>query len=127
MGISPVDFLVLPRTIGLILMMPLLCIYADVIGVLGRMFIGVTMLVLSPPLYLQQTKGALGLNHLFVGLVMSLIFGVLVAFFGCLRGLRCGRSASSVGEATTSSVVSGIISIVIATALVTFAADLLGV
>jgi len=127
MGISPVDFLVLPRTIGLILMMPLLCIYADVIGVLGGMFIGVTMLDLSPTLYLQQTKGALGLTHLFVGLVMSLIFGVLVAFFGCLRGLRCGRSASSVGEATTSSVVSGIISIVIATALVTFAADLLGV
>ncbi|MDT8389909.1 MAG: ABC transporter permease [Lentisphaeria bacterium] len=126
MGISPVDFLVLPRTIGLVLMMPLLVIYANVIGMLGGMFIGVFMLDISPVLYLQQTRSALGLNHLAVGLVMSVIFGVLVAFFGCLRGLRCGRSAESVGEGVTSAVVSGIVSIVIATALVTVAADILG-
>lgn len=126
MGISPVDFLVLPRTIGLVLMMPLLVIYANVIGVLGGMLIGVFMLDLSPVLYLQQTRSALGLNHLAVGLVMSVIFGVLVSFFGCLRGLRCGRSAESVGEGVTSAVVSGIVSIVVATALVTVAADILG-
>lgn len=126
MGISPVDFLVLPRVIGLVVMMPLLVIYANVIGMLGGMFIGVFMLDLSPSLYLQQTQSALGLNHLGVGIVMSVIFGVLVAFFGCLRGLRCGRSAESVGSSVTSAVVSGIVSIVIATALVTVAADILG-
>ncbi len=127
MGISPVDFLVLPRILGLVLMMPLLCLYANLVGVLGGMLIGVTLLDLSPVLYVQQTRAALGFNHLAVGLVMSVIFGVLVAYFGCLRGLHCGRSASSVGEATTSSVVSGIVSIVIATAIVTVVADLFGI
>lgn len=126
MGIPPVDFLVLPRIIGLVLMMPLLCLYADVVGILGGMLVGVAMLDLSPILYFQQTRSALGLNHLAVGLAMSVVFGALVAFFGCLRGLRCGRSASSVGEATTSAVVSGIVSIVIATAVMTVVADILG-
>ena len=126
MGISPVDFLVLPRVIGLVVMMPLLVIYANVIGMLGGMIVGVFMLDLSPALYIHETQSALGLNHLLVGVVMSVIFGGLVAFFGCLRGLRCGRSAESVGEGVTSAVVSGIVSIVIATALVTFIADILG-
>jgi phospholipid/cholesterol/gamma-HCH transport system permease protein len=127
MGISPVDFLVLPRVLGLVAMMPLLCLYADLVGVLGGMFVGVFMLDISPTMYYQQTVEALGLGHLCVGLVMSAVFGVLVAYFGCFKGLRCGRSASSVGEATTSAVVSSIVSIVVATAAITYLADLLGV
>jgi len=127
MGISPVEFLVLPRMIGLTLMMPLLCIYADFMGILGGLIVGVGMLDLSAVEYYNQTKAALNLNNLWIGLVQSIIFGVLVALAGCLRGMQCSRSASAVGDAATSAVVTGIVSIVAATAFVTLACNILGI
>jgi phospholipid/cholesterol/gamma-HCH transport system permease protein len=74
-----------------------------------------------------QTKAAIGLKNLWIGLFHSAVFGVLVALAGCLRGIQCGRSASAVGEAATSAVVTGIISIIVATALITFACQVLGI
>jgi len=127
LGISPMDFLVLPRMLALTIMMPLLCLYADLMGVLGGLIVGVSMLDISLVEYYVQTKGAIGLTNLWIGLFHSVVFGVLVALSGCLRGLQCGRSASAVGEATTSAVVTGIVSIVVATALITVMCNIIGI
>jgi len=127
LGIPPMDFLVLPRLLALSLMMPLLCLYADLMGVAGGLVVGGSMLGISPVQYLLETKHAIRLNDLFLGLFMSAVFGVLVALAGCLRGVRSGRSASAVGEATTSAVVTGIVSIVVATAIITGISYVLGI
>jgi phospholipid/cholesterol/gamma-HCH transport system permease protein len=125
MGISPVDFLVLPRMIALIIMMPLLCLYADLMGILGGMIVGVGMLDINPVEYLNRTQETLTLTTLWIGLFHSAVFGVLVALAGCLRGMQCGRSASDVGYAATSAVVTSIVSIIVATAIITFMCEVL--
>jgi phospholipid/cholesterol/gamma-HCH transport system permease protein len=127
LGIPPMDFLVLPRLLALSLMMPLLCLYADLMGIAGGLIVAGSMLDVSPIQYLLETKNAVRLNDLFLGLFMSAVFGVLVALAGCLRGVRSGRSASAVGEATTSAVVTGIVSIVVATAIITAISYVLGI
>ena len=127
LGISPMEFLVLPRMLALCIMMPLLCLYADLMGVLGGMIVGVGMLDIGVVQYYKQTQAAVGLNNLWIGLFHSAVFGVLVALSGCLRGIQCGRSASAVGLATTSAVVTGIVSIVVATAIITVCCNVLGI
>ena len=127
LGISPMEFLVLPRMLALILMMPLLCVYADLMGILGGFIVGVSMLDISVKQYINQTINAMNLYHFFIGIVHALVFGVLIALAGCLRGIQCGRSASAVGLATTSAVVTSIVAIVLATALITILANLLGI
>jgi len=119
MGIPPVEFLVLPRLIALTIMMPLLCIYADLIGVIGGMIVGVYYMDLSFLEYWNQMAGTTRLADLFVGLFTSFVFGILISICGCLRGLRCGRSSASVGQATTSAMVSSIICLVISTSIIT--------
>jgi phospholipid/cholesterol/gamma-HCH transport system permease protein len=127
LGISPMEYLVLPRMLALCLMMPLLCLYADLMSILGGMIVGVGMLDLNPVAYFNQTRAAVSLGDFFIGLFHSAVFGILVALAGCLRGMQCGRSASAVGEATTSAVVTGIISIIVATAIITIMCNVLGI
>ena len=127
MGVSPMEFLVLPRMLALVLMMPLLCIYADLMGVLGGLIVGVGVLDIGLLQYVHQTTGALRLSYFFIGILHATIFGVLVALAGCLRGMQCGRSASAVGEATTSAVVTSIVAIIVATGLITVICNILGV
>jgi phospholipid/cholesterol/gamma-HCH transport system permease protein len=112
LGLSPMEFLVLPRMVALILMMPLLCIYADLMGILGGAAVGIGMLHLSPTLYFNETQHAIHLMDIAVGIFKAGIFGVLIALSGCLRGMQCGRSASAVGLAATSAVVTGIVFII---------------
>jgi phospholipid/cholesterol/gamma-HCH transport system permease protein len=85
------------------------------------------MLDLSLTQYLNRTREAVTMTHFWVGLFHSAVFGVLVAMAGCLRGMQCGRSASAVGEATTSAVVTSIVAMVVATAVITFVCELLGI
>ncbi|HXV19586.1 MAG TPA: ABC transporter permease [Desulfuromonadales bacterium] len=127
MGFSPFEFLVLPRLLALSLMMPLLCLYADLMGILGGLFVGVFMLDLNVMEYVNMTQATVRLKDFWVGLFHSAVFGVLVALCGCLRGMQCGRSASAVGAATTSAVVSGIVSIVVATGVITLMCNVLGI
>jgi len=114
MGFSPLEFLVLPRVIALVLMMPLLCLYADFVGVLGGAVIGVGMLDLSWTTYFRETSNAINLTDVFGGVFKSSVYGVLIALAGCLRGIQCGNSSSAVGDAATSAVVTGIVAIVVA-------------
>ncbi len=127
LGISPMEFLVLPRVLALSLMMPLLCLYADLISMLGGLIVGVGVLDLNFSEYYHQTQEAVKLSDLWIGLFSSLVFGVLVALAGCLRGMQSGRSASAVGEAATSAVVDSIVSITVATAIITVVCNALGI
>jgi len=113
-GFSPLEFLVLPRVMALILMMPLLCLYADFVGVIGGAVIGVGMLDLSWTTYFNETANAISLTDISGGVFKASVYGVLIALSGCLRGLQCGNSSSAVGDAATSAVVTGIVAIVMA-------------
>jgi len=127
LGIDPVEFLVIPRILALVIMMPLLTLYSDIMGIFGGFIISVSMLNLNPVEYLNHTQVAVKMSNLWVGLAHSIVFGIIIAISGCLRGIRCERSASGVGEATTSAVVTAITVIVIATAVITFICQVLGV
>jgi phospholipid/cholesterol/gamma-HCH transport system permease protein len=125
LGIPAVEFLVLPRMLALALMMPLLCLYADLMGILGGAAIGLGLLDLGPTEYYHRTAEAVGLNDALAGLIKGSVFGVLVAIAGCLRGLQSGRSASAVGAAATSAVVTGIVSIIVFDTIMTVIFDIL--
>ena len=112
MGISPLDFLVLPRMIALCLMMPLLCLYSDVMGILGGAAVGMGMLKLPMRVYYDQTISALDVGDLVGGIFKASVYGVLIAIAGCLRGMQCGNSSSAVGDAATRAVVTGIVFII---------------
>jgi phospholipid/cholesterol/gamma-HCH transport system permease protein len=126
LGMSPMEFLVLPRMLALVLMLPLLCLYADLMGIVGGGLIGVGMLDISPTEYINETISALTLTQFMAGLIKAAVFGVLVALSGCLRGMQCGRSASAVGEAATRAVVTAIVSIIVSDALLTVIYDKIG-
>ena len=127
LGLSPMHFLVLPRMLALMLMMPLLCLYSDLLGILGGAFVGVTMLDLGIVEYFNQTQEALNAMDFFIGLMNSTIFGVLVAIAGCMRGIQCGNNAAAVGNAATSAVVTSIVFIVVSDSLLTLMYNALGV
>jgi phospholipid/cholesterol/gamma-HCH transport system permease protein len=119
LGIPPMEFLVVPRIVALSLMMPLLAVFANIVGMLGGMLIGWLMLDIAPITYYNQTSGAVGLNDWAVGLVKAVLFGAVVAVVGCWRGMRCQRSAAAVGAAATSAVVLCIVLIIIIDATAT--------
>ncbi|MBM3390623.1 MAG: hypothetical protein FJY34_01415 [Betaproteobacteria bacterium] len=119
LGISPVDFLVLPRMLALMLMVPLLTLYAGFVGMFAGLVVSVTIFDISLFEYYNETLRALELKHFWVGLSKGTVYGAMVAFAGCLRGMQCGRSAEAVGEAATSAVVTGILLITIAASVMT--------
>jgi phospholipid/cholesterol/gamma-HCH transport system permease protein len=127
LGVSPMEFLVLPRMIALALMMPMLGLYADLVGILGGLIVGVGMLDLNLLEYYNMTRSSISLNDFWIGLFSSCVFGVLVAAAGCLRGMQSGRSAAAVGEAATSAVVTGIVCIITATAVITIMCNVIGI
>jgi phospholipid/cholesterol/gamma-HCH transport system permease protein len=127
LGVKPMEFLVLPRMLALTLMVPLLCMYAGFMGILGGWIVAVPLYGIGSTAYVNRVMEAVGLSDLFIGLFMGLVFGILVALAGCLRGMQCGRSASAVGDAATSAVVTGIVAIIVATAIITVLCDLVGI
>lgn len=127
MGISPMEFLVVPRVLALSLMMPLLCLYADLIGVLGGALVGLGMLGQSPLQYWEETRRAVGFTSIGLGLGKSVVFGVLIALAGCLRGMRSGRDAAAVGAAATSAVVLAITWIIATDGVFAVICDALGI
>jgi phospholipid/cholesterol/gamma-HCH transport system permease protein len=119
LGIPPMEFLVLPRIVALSLMMPLLTVFANIVGMLGGMLIAALMLDITPLAYYNETIGAVEMNDWAVGLVKAFLFGAVVATVGCWRGMRCRRSAAAVGAAATSAVVLCIVLIIVIDATVT--------
>ena len=111
-GISPVEFLVLPRMLAMVFMMPLLVLFADLISIAGGFLVSTALLDISPAVYLGRTVDTITLTSFLLGIFKGVYFGVVVALTGCLRGMQCGTDAAAVGLATTSAVVTGITAIV---------------
>lgn len=127
MGIATMDFLVLPRILALLFMMPLLTVYSNVIGIIGGLWVGVGMLDISLFEYYQQTTQSITLADCSTGVLKSFIFGILIAGIGCMSGMQCGRSSSAVGDAATTAVVRIIVSIVVTDAIFTLIFESLGI
>jgi len=108
MGIPPVQFLVIPRIIAGVIVMPLLTIFANLAGIIGA---GLVVMSMGYPLiaYANRVKFAIGVDDVMSGLIKTLVFGMIIAGIGCLRGLQTGAGALSVGKSATRSVVAGII------------------
>ena len=127
LGVDPMDYLVLPRVTALVLMMPLLVVYSIFMGLCGGMAVSVGAFEITAIQYLNQTREALTLTHIGIGVSKSIIFGVIVAVCGCLQGIHCGRSAAAVGEATTAAVVTAIVYIVVADGILALVTNVLGI
>lgn len=127
MGFNPAEYLVVPRMVALVFMMPLLCLYADFLGIGGGMAVGVGMLDIPWVQYWHQTRASLDITQFMHGVLKSALYGVIIAMAGCYHGMRCGRSASAVGDAATRAVVSAIVGIIIADGLIAVVTSVIGV
>ncbi len=127
MGLSPMEFLVLPRMIGMMLMMPLLAIYASFMGVLGGALVAYALLNITFEQYISVVVKSVGLNDIAAGVFMATVFGVIVAVVGCQKGMSCGNNAEAVGASTTSAVVTSTVIIFISAAVLTVIYGVLGI
>lgn len=127
LGLNAVDFLVLPRVVALLLMMPLLYVYGCITGLLGGMVVASGMLGISPIAYLDRTVLALDWSHLGLGFSKSFVFGALIGLVGSYSGLYAQRNAAGVGVATTNAVVVCIVGIIVLDAVFAICANALGV
>ena len=117
-GISPMEFLILPRTLSLIIMIPLLTIYADLVGILGGLTVGTLVMDFSVIHYFEQSQMALqSMWEVYSGLIKSFVFGLIIALVGCFKGMNSGTDSASLGRSVTSSVVTSVTLIVITDAL----------
>ena len=126
LGMSPMEFLVLPRLLALVLIMPLLCLYSGVLGMCGGALVAIGMDV-SWTQYLHETRLAVNLTHISTGLAKSVVFGLLIAIAGCRAGMQCGRSSEAVGKATTRAVVTAIVWLIVADAAFNIVYQRLGI
>lgn len=126
LGISAVDFLVLPRLIALAVMMPLLVLYANALGIIGGMVVSLSVLSIPPTAYWVEMLTIVDLSDLMVGLIKAGAFGLIIGLAGCLRGIEADRSAAGVGRAATSAVVTAILLIIVADAIFAVAFEILG-
>jgi ABC-type transport system involved in resistance to organic solvents, permease component len=126
-GIPPFDFLVLPRIVALVTMMPLLYLYGCAVGLLGGYVVGVTTLDVTSSAFLVELQDAVAGRQFAIGAIKSVTFGALVALAGCSIGLRAGRSAAGVGRAATSAVVAGIIGVIALDAVFAACTNALGI
>lgn len=115
LGLSPMEFLVAPRILALLVTMPLLTLYADLLGIIGGAIVAGGMGI-SALQYLSELEAAFSMSHAGVGLVKSLVFAFLIALSGCRAGMSAGRSSAGVGKATTEAVVTAVVYLIIADA-----------
>jgi len=111
-GLNPFDFLVLPRLLALLLMMPILTIYANIVGILGGMLVGF-FVGIPPVLFWNETLLAVDLTTASLGVFKSFFFAVAIAISGCMQGMQAGNSSAAVGQATTRAVVTSITAIIV--------------
>jgi len=126
-GIRSVDFLVMPRMIAVTVMTPLLTLYANMLGIIGGLFVAAGVLSIPPTAYWVQMQSSIDLSDLFSGVIKSITFGGIIGLSGCLRGLQSERSAIGVGRATTSAVVTAILLLIVADAIYAVLFNMLGI
>ena len=127
LAVDPIQFLVVPRMLALMLMLPLLACYADADGHPRRRHRRRAVFDIDPLLYAQQMRLMIGIEDFAGGIFKAAVFGVIVAIAGCLRGMRCGQDAAAVGNAATSAVVTSIVGIVVADAAINVLYHVLGI
>ena len=127
LAVEPVQYLVVPRMLALMLMLPLLACYAMLMGILGGGIVGVLVFDINPTQYTQQMRLMIGIEDFAGGIFKAALFGAIVAVAGCLRGMRCGQDAAAVGNAATSAVVTSIVGIVVADAIINVIYHVLGI
>lgn len=127
MGLAPMEFLVLPRMIAMMLMMPLLAIYANFMGIFGGALVAYAVLDIDFTQYIDVVIKSVSVNDLGAGIFMAAVFGVIVAVVGCQKGMSCGKSAEAIGVSTTSAVVTATVMIFVAAAMLTVLYSLLGI
>ena len=126
LGIKITDYLVTPRLVCLVLTIPFLTILADALGILGGAVVGVCFLNISPTAFFDYSIKALDLTNILVGLLHSVIYGIIISLCGCYEGLTAGRDADAVGKATTSAVVTALVWMIVATGILTVLLEVLG-
>lgn len=126
-GFPPLEFLVLPRLLALLISMPILTVFADALGIFGGFMIGSGLFDISATQYINQSLSMLTLTDFMIGLFKSLVFAVLIGLIGCYYGLNSGRNAQAVGKATTGAVVSIIVALVVSDAMITLICTQLGI
>jgi phospholipid/cholesterol/gamma-HCH transport system permease protein len=127
MGLNTVDMLVLPRIIGLVIALPLLTFYSDIIGLIGGAVMCYFQLGITIPAFLRQLNDAVTVNTLLVGLIKAPVFAFVIALVGCYEGFQVERNAASVGQLTTRSVVEGIFLIIVLDAAFSVMFSVLGI
>ncbi len=127
LGIKITDYLVAPRLVSLVVTIPFLTLLADVLGILGGAVVGVSFLDLTSSSYFDYSIKALNLTNILVGLLHSVIYGIIISICGCYEGLNAGRDADSVGKATTGAVVTSLVWMIIATGILTVILEVLGI
>ena len=126
MGLDPMELLVVPRLIGLVVTLPLLTFFADVMGLVGGAMISQSLLQVSPVQYVDRVRHAVDGSDFLVGIVKAPVFGFLIAVIGCMHGLRVRGSAESVGRETTRAVVKAIFVVIVLDALFSVLFERLG-
>jgi phospholipid/cholesterol/gamma-HCH transport system permease protein len=126
LGVNPVDFLVLPRVLALLIVGPMLTAFAAVVGMGVGWLVAVGLYGVTPLEYVYASAQALTLPHVLIGLLKGTVYAVLVALSGCLQGMSAGRSAQAVGDATTAAVVQAIVWMVVAASVLTVVFQQLG-
>ncbi len=119
MGLDRTSFLVTPKVLALLIMLPCLTLFADLVGILGGLVVAMFSLNIPAVVYFRQMKAYMGMWDIGQGLVKSVVFALLIAAVGCMRGFEARESAESVGQNTTAAIVAGIFAIVCADAIFT--------
>lgn len=126
MGVSPMEFLVVPRMLALVVTMPLLTIYANILGMVGGGIVAGGMGI-TPLMYIAEGETAFSFDHVMVGMIKSVIFATLIAVAGCRSGINCGRDSAAVGQAATEAVVTSIVYLIIADAAINIVFQQVGI
>lgn len=113
MGINPIRYLVVPKLVAMIVMLPVLTLFADFIGILGGFLLAITQLEIHPYSYYQQTINALVIKDIVTGLIKALAFGIVITIVGAYQGFKVVGGAEEVGRRTTASVVTSIFLVIV--------------
>lgn len=127
LGLDPIEVLVLPRVLGLLITLPLLTFFADIAGILGGALASMLALDITFGQFVKQLEEAVTLRDFVIGIVKAPVHAVIIAMVGCYEGLRVERSAESVGRMTTKSVVESIVLVIVATAVFAILFSILGI
>lgn len=116
---NPIKYLIVPRFLASLIVMPILTIFADVVGILGGYLVSVNLLGSNPTVYIRRTYDYLDLEDIYIGLLKACVFGMIIAIIGCYQGFNTQGGAEGVGKATTRAVVMSSLLILVANYFIT--------